>query len=84
LAVSRRDFEDFEGQILDAVEFLSSDHSRELLNALAALTEVERTLEFGIAWLDVTVQCDYLPPDLVALAGRHGIGIVVAHYPVSG
>ncbi|MEO5819629.1 MAG: hypothetical protein ABIT71_03930 [Vicinamibacteraceae bacterium] len=84
LPVSDRDFEDFKGQIQDAIAFLSLARWQPVLEAIAQTPGVEHWLCFGISRLDVEefpLQCDYLPPDLVALAGRYRVGIAIDHYP---
>jgi hypothetical protein len=84
LDVSRREFEDFEGQIQDAITFLSSERWQPMLEALAHATDLEQWLDFNISWPDVEtypLQVDYLPPELVAQAGRYRLGIAVDHYP---
>jgi hypothetical protein len=84
LRVSDRAFEDFDGQIQDAIAFLSDARWQPFLEAVAHTPGLEQWLTFGITWSDVediAVQVDYLPPALVALAGRHRIGIAIDHYP---
>ena len=40
-----------------------------------------RSLDRGYFRRDAAVQCDYLPPQLLAIAGRYGIGIELSLYP---
>ena len=72
---------DFVGQIAGAIGFLR-DHSSEL-HRLCEYPSVEVRLDFGVARRDVMVQCDYLPPALIRLAGSIGLGIELTQYPVS-
>jgi hypothetical protein len=84
LSVSEREFEDFDRQIFDAVVFLSLERWQPVLEAVAHTPGLEQWLTFGIARLDVVefpLQATYLPPELVALAGRYRVGIAVDHYP---
>jgi hypothetical protein len=77
-------FVDFDGQIEDAIAVLSAARWQPMLAATAHTPGLEQWLTFGISRLDVEefpLQCDYLPPDLVALAGRYRVGIAVDHYP---
>ena len=41
----------------------------------------DRRLDLGYFRRDVEVQCDYLPPEVLALAGSLGIGIELSLYP---
>ncbi len=83
LAVSERGFHDFKGQVRDAVRFLRRKRIQEALTRLKRVKGVERIeLDFGIAWLDVAAQFDALPPELVSLAGRFGLWVIISHYPV--
>jgi len=52
------------------------------LSRLASFPGVDdRHLDFGYHHRDAAVQCDYLPPELLALAGSLGIGIELSLYP---
>ena len=84
LEVSDCGFDDFAGQIQDAIAFLSAERWQPMLATAAQTPGLEQWLTFGIERLDVEefpLQCNYLPPELVALAGRHRVGIAVDHYP---
>ena len=64
--------------------FLSAAHWQPMLDAAAHTPGLEQWLTFGIERLDVEefpLQATYLPPELVALAGRYRVGIAVDHYP---
>jgi hypothetical protein len=81
--VSSRDG-DLAGQIEDAILFLKTSH--EDLRRLAQLPEVEsKHLDFGyylrIDQKRIFAQSDYLPPELLKLAGELGIGIELSLYP---
>jgi hypothetical protein len=80
--VSKRDFADLKGQILDAICFLR--RYGPAIRALRRFPGVEwARLDFGVDWLDVVYQCDVLPQELVVLAGRCQLGLEISHYPVA-
>jgi hypothetical protein len=75
---------ELDAQVRDAVAFLRTHHGD--LVRLASFPAVEdRRLNFGhrlrLDGVSVTAQCDYLPPDLLRLAGELGIGIELSLYP---
>jgi hypothetical protein len=74
---------EFSRQIEDSKAFLET-HELEFARLCRQTGIKEVGLDFGIAWRDVIVQCDYLPPDLIRIAGALGIGIEISHYPVDG
>lgn len=82
ITVSEKDFDDLSGQVNEATVFLET-HRDEIVR-LAAYPGVEGclVLDFGVARRDVYVQCDYLPPELVRLAGELGLGIEISRYPI--
>jgi len=73
---------DLAGQVVDAIAFLRS-HQGELARLAAYPGVDDRRLDFGYDRRDVAVQCDYLPAELLALAGSLGIGIELSLYPPS-
>jgi hypothetical protein len=74
---------DLSAQALDAVAFLAANV--EELRRLASFTGVEGvSLDFGYLIRKVAMQCDYLPPELLARAGNLGIGIELSLYPELG
>jgi hypothetical protein len=73
---------DLAGQCEDAIIFLRR-HKAELAQLAALPGANDRRLDFGYDRRDVAVQCDYLPPELLALAGSLGIGIELSLYPQS-
>lgn len=81
--VSDREWTDLAGQIEDASQFL--EKHRTSIFALRNTCEVDDLrLDFPYSLrLDehVCVQCDYLPPDFLKLAGEMGIGIAMSLYP---
>ena len=80
--VSDADFDYFDQQVADAIEFLQTETAE--LQRLRDFPGVENAvLDFGIARRDAAVQCDCLPPALVRLAGSLGLGIVLSQYPSS-
>jgi hypothetical protein len=80
VVVSDADFEEFPRQVEDATAFLRAEF--EQIRRLCHYPGVEGvTLDFGIARRDVAVQCDYLPPELVQVAGSLGLGIELSQYP---
>ncbi|WP_406699433.1 hypothetical protein V5E97_11235 [Singulisphaera sp. Ch08] len=77
---SNADFHDFCGQIEEATSFLEINWNE--LSRLRDFPGIESvTLDFGIAQRDVMVQCDFLPPSLIRLAGELGLGIEITQYP---
>ena len=75
-------FEELARQTAEATLFLQAN--REELRRLRAFPGVEDvTLDFGISRREVASQCDYLPPELVSIAGSLGLGIELSQYAVS-
>ena len=76
---------DIEQEVRDAIAFLSSNF--DALRSVLSNSDVED------AWLDfgyflrigngTFAQCDYLPPELLRLAGQLNIGIELTLYPAS-
>ena len=82
--VSRREWDDLPGQVADAIRFLR--RYRADLKQLREKYKVrDMRLDFPyylrIGRNDVVVQCDYLPPSLILLAGELGVGIEMTLYP---
>lgn len=80
--VSEREWDDFPGQVEDAIAFLEKYHAE--LKAICGRTDVEDVcLDFPIQSRlngEIVNQNDYLPARLVRLAGEIGAGICVSHY----
>ncbi len=81
--VSDREWVDFAGQIEDAHKFLRE--YEESIRELRDTHDVDE-LRFDFPYscrLDaqIVVQCDYLPPELLRLAGELGVGIEMSLYP---
>jgi hypothetical protein len=65
--------------IEDAILFLRRYETD--LSRLAGMREVsDRRLDFGCFRREVAAQFEYLPPELLLLAGRLGIGIELSFY----
>jgi hypothetical protein len=84
VAVSDADWSNLPEQVADACAFLER-HAHEL-RALAGLETVENLrldfpVELRMGRKDVVVQFNYLPPELIKLAGALGMGIEVSMYP---
>jgi hypothetical protein len=80
--VSDAEFQEFDLQIQDAIQFLRAN--AQALSAIKQFKDIENAfLDFGIEWRNVAVQGDYMPPELLQLAGSLGLGIVLSHYPIS-
>ena len=78
--VSDREFSDYNGQVRDAIRYLK--RNRKLLRRLRRYSGVEWAyLDFGVELRDVAVQSDFLPEELVTMAGNLGLGIELSHYP---
>jgi hypothetical protein len=71
---------DLKAEILDAIHFLTI-HETELLRLRDFSGITDMRLDFGYYYRDVAAQFDYIPPDLIARAGRIGIGIELSLYP---
>ena len=66
-------------EIADTIQFLSANEGElEKLRDFPGVTDMR--LDFGIYRRDVAAQVDYFPPDLLARAGRLGIGIELSIY----
>lgn len=78
--VSDADFDEFEQQKYDAIEFLKRNKNQ--IQEIMNLPNIEGAgLDFGIYWRDVPVQCDNFPYELVKLAGSIGLGLELTQYP---
>ncbi|RPJ53883.1 MAG: hypothetical protein EHM23_30090 [Acidobacteria bacterium] len=73
---------DFEQEIRDATGYLRSNETQ-LRKMFSSFENIEGTLDFSVAWRDVAVQVDVLPPELLRLAGELGLAIALSHYPLS-
>jgi hypothetical protein len=68
----------------DAVTDFLREHELELARLSGYHGVTDTNLAFGYDRCpDAAVQCDYLPAELLALAGSLGIGIELSLYPVS-
>ncbi len=83
VTVSDANVGDFQEQVRDAIGFLHSNKGE--LARLVAFPGIEEiVLDFAASWgKDVVTQTDYLPPELIRLAGELGLGIEISHYPIS-
>jgi hypothetical protein len=70
---------DLSAQADDAIAFLRR-HQTELARLARLPGATDRRLDFGYDRRNVAVQCDYLPPELLASAGALGIGIELSLY----
>lgn len=80
--VSDKGWDDFKGQAADAISFLA-DHEQELIDLLNSHDVTNAFLDFPLySRLDKNIinQNDRLPRELIALAGRIGLGIEMAIY----
>ncbi len=78
--VSEADFDEFELQKADAIEYLEQNQNK--IEEIMNLPGVEGAcLDFGIHWRDVPVQCDNFPPKLIKLAGDLRLAIELSQYP---
>lgn len=77
--VSAASGEELEQQVADAIVFLQQYQTE--LNRLADMEELEELrLDFGVNRKSVFVQSNYLPPELLLLAGSLKIGIEISIY----
>jgi len=73
---------EFNLQVEEAIHFLKT--FKEDLEMMVAYPGVEEArLDFGIALRDSFINSDYLPPEILALAGNLKIAIELSHYPPS-
>lgn len=80
VSVSEREFSDLQGQITDAIRFLSENADE--LRGLRTLDGVEQVaLDFPIQSRDVAVQRDCFPATLLALMGDLQIALIISKYP---
>jgi hypothetical protein len=87
VAVSERSRDDLPGQIEEAIEFLSRNHSElERLGRSPGIEEVRLDFPYHLRvdGENILAQFDYLPPRLLLLAGTLGIGIELSLYPGPG
>jgi hypothetical protein len=82
-SVSDQGFDDFEGQISDAITFLSN-HIDELKKLVSQYDIYDIRLDFPIESRlmkqNLFSQCDFLPPELIKLSGEVGLGIEISQY----
>ena len=82
LDVSDREWDDFPGQVSDAICFLSS-HYDELLELMGSIGDVKACLDFPIYSRlseEIVNQNDYIPRELVVLAGKLNLEIGMSQY----
>ena len=81
--VSSKAWDDLPGQISDAIRFLRR-HKADLKRLKTKLQVSDVRLDFPhnlrIGHHDIVAQFDYLPPNLISLAGELGIGIELSLY----
>lgn len=80
--VSDRDWDDFPGQVEDALRFLNQWES-ELQRFISDFEPDEILLDFPLysrLGEEIANQNDYLPSDLIKVAGRIGVGIGMSIY----
>jgi hypothetical protein len=81
VSVSTREFSDLNGQIEDAISFLSENDQE--LKRLRNFPGLERMdLDFPIEDREVVYQRDAFPAQLLSLLGRLRIGLVISRYPI--
>jgi hypothetical protein len=81
--LSKADFNDFEQQRKDALEFLKTNFDQLKTVFDFGLTKNDKPrIDFGITTRmnDVAIQCDYLEPELLKLAGNLNFGIEISQY----
>jgi hypothetical protein len=81
-SVSDKDWNDFKGQVADAIKFLAL-HELELHALLGSHDGMNAYLDFPLysrLSSEIVNQNDHLPRELIALAGRIGLGIEMAIY----
>lgn len=78
-SVSQSDFDDFPGQLSDAVAFLSANAADVTL--LMGSAEAVGALDFAVEFRDEGFQFRTFPPTLVRQAGAMGLGLELSLYP---
>ncbi len=82
ISISDKDWDDFKGQVADAIAFLTN-HESELAHILASHEATDAYLDFPLYSRldgDIVNQNDQLPRDLIVVAGRLGLAIELAIY----
>jgi hypothetical protein len=79
--VSEADFDEFEIQKTDAIEYLKVNR-KELKELMSVKNIEEASLDFAIERRDVVVQSDFFQPELLRLSGELSIGIMLSQYPI--
>lgn len=82
VSVSDKDWDDFKGQVADAIAFLTN-HEIELAHLIASHNATDAYLDFPLysrLYGEIVNQNDQLPRDLIVLAGRLGLAIEMAIY----
>ncbi|PCK04826.1 MAG: hypothetical protein COA42_18780 [Alteromonadaceae bacterium] len=82
LDVSEKEWDDFPGQVTDALEFLSK-YYEELSDLFGEIDNVDAYLDFPIYSRmneEIANQNDHLPRDLVSIAGKLNLGIEMSQY----
>jgi hypothetical protein len=78
--VSDADFDEFEDQVADAIEFLEKNKTH--VQAMVKLPGAEQAvLDFGVWWRDKAIQSASFPPKLCRLAGNLGLWLELSQYP---
>ena len=80
--VSDKDWSDFDGQVADAISFLTN-HEQELLELLHSHAVTNAYLDFPLysrLSSEMFEQSERFPHELIVLAGRIGLGIRMAIY----
>ena len=82
-SVSDKDFDDFDGQVSDAIAFLRN-HFNEMKELVSEYDIDDFRLDFPIECRliknNLFSQCDFLPPELIKLSGEIGLGIEMSQY----
>ncbi len=82
LDVSDKEWDDFPGQVDDAIRFLS-EHYEELQRLLCSSEDISACLDFPIYSRlndEIVNQNDYIPRELVSLAGKLNLEIGMSQY----
>lgn len=78
-SVSQCDFDDFPGQLRDALAFMSANEADVTL--LMGSAEATGVLDFAVEFRDEGFQFQTFPPTLVRQAGAMGLGLELSLYP---
>ena len=81
--VSDKEWDDLDGQIEDAIEFFGKYETEIItLRQRHSVDDIRLDFPYECRHDDIiSVQCDFLPPELLAMVGKLNVGIELSLYP---